>query len=208
VFWELTATDAAGRILNESLGNGVVTYTEYDQAAGFMTLRQAGVGGGTGLIHATAQWDLNYNLSQRQDLKQNATESFVYDGLNRLDYSTLTTPGTGTITNQDLTYNAIGNLLWKQDVGSYSYHATRKRAVIQAGSASYGYDANGNMTSRGGSTIGYTSYNLPNVITAGSNSSTLSYGAYRSRYRQAAVTGYQRWRDAAAAVRNARAPVV
>jgi hypothetical protein len=69
VFWELTATDAAGRILNESLGNGVITYTEYDQAAGVMTLRQAGVGGGTGLIHATAQWDLNYNLTQRQDLK-------------------------------------------------------------------------------------------------------------------------------------------
>ncbi len=188
VFWELTATDAVGRILNESLGNGVITYTEYDQAAGYMRLRQAWVGGGTGLIDATAQWDLNYNLSQRQDLKQCATETFVYDGLNRLDYSTLTTPGTGTITNQDLSYNAIGNILWKQDVGNYSYHASKKRAVIQAGTTSYGYDANGNMTSRGGSTIGYTSYNLPGVIYAGSNSSTLSYGAYRNRYKQVAVT--------------------
>ncbi len=121
-------------------------------------------------------------------MKQSATETFVYDGLNRLDYSTLTTPGTGTITNQDLSYNAIGNILWKQDVGNYSYHASKKRAVIQAGTTSYGYDANGNMTSRGGSTIGYTSYNLPGVIYAGSNSSTLSYGAYRNRYKQVAVT--------------------
>ncbi|TAK52188.1 MAG: RHS repeat-associated core domain-containing protein [Gammaproteobacteria bacterium] len=60
--------------------------------------------------------------------------------------------------------------------------------MIAAGSHSYGYDANGNMTSRDGSTIGYTSYNLPGVINAGSNSSTLSYGAYRNRYKQTAVT--------------------
>ncbi len=37
------------------------------------------------------------------------------------------------------------------------------------------------MTTRNGSTIGYTSYNLPNVIMAGSNSSTLYYGAFRNR---------------------------
>jgi RHS repeat-associated protein len=73
-------------------------------------------------------------------------------------------------------------------LGHYCYHATKKRAVIAAGSHSYGYDANGNMTSRDGSTIGYTSYNLPGVINAGSNSSTIYYGAYRNRYKQTAVT--------------------
>lgn len=43
------------------------------------------------------------------------------------------------------------------------------------------------MTSRNGSSIGYTSYKLPSVINAGSNSSTLSYGAFRNRYKQVAV---------------------
>jgi hypothetical protein len=38
-------------------------------------------------------------------------------------------------------------------------------------------NAIGNTTTRHGSTIGYTSYNLPNVIMAGPNASTLSYGA-------------------------------
>jgi hypothetical protein len=42
-------------------------------------------------------------------------------------------------------------------------------------------NAAGNMTSRNGSVIGYTSYNLPSLIMAGSNSSTLSYGASRNR---------------------------
>jgi hypothetical protein len=32
-------------------------------------------------------WDRNGNFTTRQDLKQNLTETFVYDPLNRLDYS-------------------------------------------------------------------------------------------------------------------------
>lgn len=47
--------------------------------------------------------------------------------------------------------------------------------------------ADGNMTTRNGSGIGYTSYNLPNLIMSGSNSSTLSYGAHRNRYKQVSV---------------------
>jgi len=92
------------------------------------------------------------------------------------------------VTNADVTLDAIGNITWKMGIGSYTYHATKKRAVIQAGTHSYGYDANGNLTSRDGSTISYTSYNLPSGINAGSNSSTLSYGAFRNRSKQVAVT--------------------
>ncbi len=49
---------------------------------------------------------------------------------------------------------------------------TKRRSVVAAGSHSYGYDANGNMSSRDGSTISYTSYDLPSVIASGANSST------------------------------------
>src|SRR5262245_26285698 len=45
------------------------------------------------------------------------------------------------------------------------------------------------MTSRAGSSITYASFNLPTVINAaGGNSSTLSYGAFRNRYKQVAVS--------------------
>jgi len=137
-----------------------------------------------GLIDAQVSWDLNGNFTTRQDLKQGLTESFVYDPLNRLDDSTRN----GT-TNLDVTLDAIGNVTWKSGVGSYSYHATKRRAVIAAGANSYGYDANGNLTSRNGNSISYTSYNLPGVISAGTNSSTLSYGAWRNRSKQVAISG-------------------
>jgi RHS repeat-associated protein len=45
-----------------------------------------------------------------------------------------------------------------------------------------------NTVTRNGSTIAYASYNLPTSIAAGANSSTLSYGAWRNRTKQVAVT--------------------
>jgi hypothetical protein len=61
--------------------------------------------------------------------------------------------------------------------------------VVAAGSNAYGYDANGQMTSRNGSTTVYTSYNLPRPIAAGAGSSTLCYGVSRNRYKQIASSG-------------------
>jgi RHS repeat-associated protein len=186
VYWEAVSTDAWGHIQDESFGNGVDTFTDFDQASGLMKAREGGLGGGTGLIHSIVDWDLNGNLKQRQDLKLSSavTEDFFYDSLDRFDYSQR-----NGATNADVTLNAIGNITWKMGVGSYTYHATQKRAVTAAGSFSFGYDANGNMTSRNGSSISYTSYNLPAVINAGTGtSSTLSYGAFRNRYQQIAVT--------------------
>ena len=84
------------------------------------------------------------------------------------------------MTNLDVTLDAIGNVTWKSDVGNFTYHATKRRAVVSAGSNSYGCDANGNMTTRNGSTLSYTSYNLPTSIASGSNSSTLAYDWLRT----------------------------
>ena len=48
--------------------------------------------------------------------------------------------------------------------------------MTAAGASSYGYDANGNMNSRAGSSISWYSYNLPNTISGpSSNSSQFFY---------------------------------
>ncbi len=190
VFWEAVSTDAWGHIQDENFGNGVRTVTDFDQASGLMQSREGGIGGGNALIQSLLDWDLNANFEQRQDLKLSPaiTEHFFYDTLNRFDKSERTPAGGATSTNADVTLDAIGNITWKLGVGNYSYGATQRRAVITAGSHSFGYDANGNMTSRNGATIGYTSYNLPTVINApGGYSSTLSYGAFRNRFKQIAI---------------------
>ena len=78
VFWEAVSTEAWGHVQDEAFGNGVRTFTDFDQASGLLSARTGGVGGGTGLIHSLVDWDLNGNLKQRQDLKLSpaVTEDF------------------------------------------------------------------------------------------------------------------------------------
>lgn len=193
VYWTGTSTDAWGHYQNETLGNGIATFTDFDQASGFMLARQGGVGGGTGRINSAIKWDdLRGNLTERKDSKLSpvATEPVVNDSLSRFDVST----GPQSL---DVNYDAIGNITSKDGLnylytgsqtGCSYYTHTQPRAVRKIGSTVYCYDANGNMVKRAGSTISYTSYNLPSVINSGTNSSTLSYGAFRNRFKQIAVS--------------------
>ena len=106
--------------------------------------------------HLALSWDEVVNLEQRKETGngRNLTENFQYDGLNRLTSSQVV--GSSA---QTLTYNAIGNITHKSDVGSYSYGAgtAGPHAVTSAGGQSYSYDANGNNISGDGRSISYTS---------------------------------------------------
>ncbi len=77
-------------------------------------------------------WDTAGNLSNRQDLLQSITETFSYDALDRL---TLASGPAGQSTA--IGYDAIGNITSKTGVGNYTYHATRKHAVVNAGGTAY-----------------------------------------------------------------------
>ena len=73
----------------------------------------------------------------------NNSQRFTYDGLNR--FVRATSPAYSTI---NFIYDSIGNITANTRVGSYSYGSARPHAVTMAGTSTYGYDANGNMTSR------------------------------------------------------------
>ena len=47
----------------------------------------------------------------------------------------------------------------------------------------YAYDANGNATSRNGTTIGWTSYNYPSGVGTATETATFDYGPNRARWR-------------------------
>ena len=186
-FWRLNTVDAAGHIIDESKGPAVRVMTGVDPLRGTIDYRLAGVNGNAAIQNLAYEWDVNRNLVRRQDLNRGLTEEFRYDTLDRLDDSRR-----NGVINLDLSYDAIGNILWKSDVcpgatPCYTYHSTRKHAVSAAGGVSYTYDANGNMTGRAGAAIGWNSDNLPiSIAHANGNSSQFSYGPAGNRWRQVA----------------------
>jgi RHS repeat-associated protein len=187
MFWQLNSVDAAGDVIDESLGTATRVITGFDPLTGVIEYRRAGAGGSATAQNLAYAWDDNDNLVRREDLNQALVEEFRYDVLDRLDDSRR-----NGVINLDLDYDAIGNIRWKSDVCQgttpcYTYHASRKHAVTGAGALTYSYDANGNMTSRGGAAIGWTSDNLPrSLASSNGNSSQFWYGPVGNRWKQVA----------------------
>lgn len=158
------------------------------------------------ILNDSYTWDAGGNLTERVHGAVDVTQTFEYDELNRLTRSDIS--GTGVelydmlgMTTETVEYDAIGNITYKSDVGTYSYgnpatgvagpHAvTSITGDVYAGqkSASYAYDANGNMTSGDGRTISYNSSNKPVHITKGSNITEFVYGPERQMVKQTETT--------------------
>ncbi len=123
-------------------------------------------------------------------------EDFKYDRLNRL-----TSYPTGVVR-----YDALGNLTSRTDLPSGAttdlvYGASQPNAVSQAGSLSYEYDASGNMTKRGSTSVTWSSFDKPSLMMFGGNDYTaFEYDAGRNRVhqfsREAAKGGQTLYEDA------------
>jgi RHS repeat-associated protein len=183
LFWVLNAENDSSKPTSEFLGNGVVIGSAYTPWTNELVSRTEGSGGAsTNLQNLSYAWDKTGNMHQRQDLIQNLTETFTPDALNRLTQVTL-----GSTTTMAVSYDAAGDILNKSDVGAYTYgDPHHPHAVTAAGSWAIGYDANGNMNTRAGGAITSYSYNLPNLINYGGNSSQFSYDSNHQRWKQVA----------------------
>jgi len=181
-YWLANNVDARGNITDESLGNGLRTTRGFDAVTGLPTFIRTGPGGGTATQNLNYGFDLVGNLTSRNDANQGLTESLTYDNLYRLTQSTVT--GAPTLT---MTYNAYGNIMSRSDVGSYTYHASKIHAVTAAGGFSYVYDANGNITTRNGSTVTWFANNKPQSIAGNGQTSTFEYGPSGQYWKQTAT---------------------
>lgn len=185
VFWTANATNPRGQVTQETLGNGVVTNRSYDAVTSWINYIQAGVGGGAALLNSSYLFDEMGNLTQRQNGNAGLTENFYYDADYRLSYSQL-----NGATNLQMVYDTtgMGNIASRSDVAggaTWTYDPVRKHAVTEAGSSSYlySYDANGNMTSRSGNNVTWTSYNYPSGISSTGESVAFQYGPNRQRWQ-------------------------
>ncbi len=124
-------------------------------------------------------YDANGNVLTIQDYKAGSpqTQTFTYDGLDRLASGVASGGSGGLYTLQNYTYDSVtGNLLSKAGV-NYTYgDGDHKHAVTLMGSDSFSYDANGNQTSRTVEGHSYTlSYDAENRLVGVSGYVTASF---------------------------------
>ena len=199
-FWRATERDAAGRLVTHLYGNGIETSYRYDGGTGWLTNIDSRLGS-ENLRQLEYDYDSLGNVSYRADHAQGMSETFNYDGLNRLDGATVS----GFISGEnysnfvDYEYDVYGNLTYKSDVGHYRYGDVSRiegnagpHAVVEILEPDhylnmYIYDLNGNLWMSGGPRyINWTSFNKPSGIETEYGNTQFAYNADRARYLKVA----------------------
>ncbi len=202
-YFTIEQMTARGQVSEVQWGNGYNSVRHYDFARGVPQRLETFAG-----IHKVQDLEINFddfgNLVNRinrgkgasvngSPVAKNITESFKYDGLNRLRE----TRRNNAVT-QTLTYDSFGNIKNKSDVGTYTYGQTISgstagpHAVTNSGDGvKYRYDRNGNMVSDGTNstannqrTLIYSGFDKPTQIKKGNHQINFEYGPNRSRYKR------------------------
>jgi RHS repeat-associated protein len=185
LLWEAQAVSAAGGAERTRLDSTVFTEATRDPQTGRLLRLQAGKSASRDEVaDQRAFWDSANQLTRRVDARGDGTgievsDTYTYDTIGRLaSYQVAGGAAGAPVSTRSVTlqYNALGMLLYKSDVGIYSYptqgqlqgNGTTKPHAVQsiAGihNASYSYDLNGNVTAATGGryrSVAYTSFNLP-----------------------------------------------
>ena len=200
--WQGQVFDAEGNVLQEQLGNGVVTQRGYNLYTGRLNTVQSGPAANNPVYQNDVyDYDELGNLESRSQLVANSgsllSETFKYDDLNRLKTSSI-----GGSLRSTTTYDEIGNLTSKTGVGTYNYPASgagsvRPSAVSSITGAPAGltnpgfqYDANGNLVNGLARAYAWTSFNMPASIDklSGSTPTQRTAFVYSSEHERAMQT--------------------
>ncbi len=117
--WRADRYDALGRTQQDTLGRLVSTTRSYKPGQGVLerieSIVKLGPQTGTTVQDLNYSYDAANNLTSRNDGYSGLVETFSYDSLDRLVQHRRDTQVT------DVSYDAIGNITYKSDVGYYSY---------------------------------------------------------------------------------------
>ena len=172
--WRPLSANAWGKAEQAEYGNDVVSRAEYEAQSGRTLRLSAGLGTASNVLNQRLSWDNVGQLVERVDATGpvHISDTYQYDQIGRLTHYTVAGSGSPSTRTVQLQYNAAGMLLFKSDVGVYTYGAQgtpngRPHALQQvagAHNATYQYDLNGNVVSSTGGkyrSVAYTSFNLP-----------------------------------------------
>jgi RHS repeat-associated protein len=174
---------AKGQMASITYGNGVTTAYGFDGYGEHTTSIQVGA-----LATISYGYDNGGRITSMASPQLGLTNwSFGYDALGRLTGATNTANSTYT---QSFGFDVAGRMTAQTGVGSYAYGAaTHPHAVTTAGTNTYAYDANGNLTAGAGRTLSYDLDHRPVAITAAGATTTFTYDAQGQRVKKVGPAG-------------------
>ena len=170
-YWSLVELNAEGQVVRSTQGNGVSLSKTIDPATSL--LQQVVARNANNHIRQDMSfgYDAVNNLVRRADNMRNWDETFIYDELNRLTFSSI---------DGHTSYAANGNIQNKPGLSHYQYGGTCEHngQTIQAGphavtsvqiegqaqAIEYCYDAGGNRVSGNGQYLEYDINNKPTLM--------------------------------------------
>lgn len=179
LLWSALAANEAGQLTHERFGNGLDTLRTYEPLTG----RPAGIdtlGANDAVQQLSYAWRLDGELDHRDDLVHAQSEAFGYDALRRLTQATVTRGGEQAVTT--VTYDPVGNILGKSDVGGYVYDDGRILAYGTGIPVLLGHDDRGNVISHGTKSLAYTPFDELRQITDHGHPLDFRYDADGDRF--------------------------
>jgi RHS repeat-associated protein len=197
-YWQLNSAAIDGQPIQEAF-NGNLVKTDYDYSQTTARLKGIRTTKGTSVLRDLAYdyWS-DGNLRRRSDVKAGQHERFEYDDANRLKrWLVASVNGTALAGGWSVNYEVddFGNLSRRhfvagsvtggtsQDLSFQLFPGTNRVSTAPWGA--FGYDANGNQTTRPeGETVTYTAFDLPKLVSGGPRSAEFLYDASGIRARK------------------------
>ncbi len=181
-----------GTIAQARHGSDQITTSTFDDLSRVTSIQTSLVNGSNVVQDLHYSYDTLGNLMSRQDLlladppfSTPFTETFSYDGLNRLTDVQLTIGSATAVDTLDIDYDLAGRITGKQGK-TYSYDEPLVVHGMTSITGGYvaSYDANGNQSLSGDRTITYTVFDKPDHIENAQSVVEFAYDANQKRFRR------------------------
>jgi RHS repeat-associated protein len=179
--------DAQSRKKSVVYGNNVQMLYTYGNALRLARILSTNTSTSAVFQDLAYAYDKGGNITRVDDAVYVYTKTFQYDDLDRL----IQADGIPYSPSLSWLYDSIGNMTFNSDIGSYTYgqNGAGPHAVTTAGSASYAYDANGDMVSGPGRTLFYDQENRLLYSIVGGADTAYTYDHSGQRVKQTTTGG-------------------
>jgi YD repeat-containing protein len=183
LLWIVRSGTPTAQPVFEEYGNGVMTQRDYDPLRGWVERIHSWKSDAAGYLDLQDlqyAWTPQAELSSRTDALTSQSETLGYDTRWQLTSATVDRPGSHSV--RTFGYDAFRNLTSMTGGSTYGYDAQGRLTTVDG--QAVGYDGAGRVTSIAGRTSTYTSWSKPRQITRGTASLSMLYDADGERVRR------------------------